>query len=144
MAHAEEPVRRAGVRRTAITGALLTSTLLALAEIPGAVAGDRTLLVTRAAWVDAAQNVGEMLFQGEIVDGTLTGRAYPGDGTELMVSGTVDANGDLAGTLSDAAEELVATFTGALNAQQELVGDLYVSGALDAAWAAPADELPAP
>ena len=65
-----------------------------------------------------------------------------GDGTELVVGGTVDANGDLAGTLSDAEQAVVATFTGELNGEQELVGDLYVTGALDAAWAAPAEELP--
>jgi len=107
-----------------------------------ATAGDRTLLVTRASWVDTGDQTGEMLFQGEIVDGTLTGRAYPGDGSELTVTGVVDTNGELAGTLNDAEQELVATFTAELNEQRELVGDLYVTGELDAAWAAPAADLP--
>jgi hypothetical protein len=142
MPHVGMSVRTADKRRVGATVALV-SLLAVLGAIPEAFAGDRTLLVTRAAWVDSANNTGEMLFQGEIVNGTLTGRAYPGGGTELTVSGTVDANGELAGTLNDAEQELVATFTGELNGEQELVGDLYVTGALDAAWAAPADELSA-
>lgn len=140
MRNAGRPARRVGGRAWCAAGTMVAVLVVAGAGL--ATAGGRTLLVTKATWVDTAEQQGTMLFQGEIVDGTLSGRAYPGDGTELIVSGTVDATGDIAGTLNDAEQELVATFTGELNAAQELVGDLYVTGALDAAWAAPAEELP--
>ena len=108
-----------------------------------AVGGGAKPLVTKVQWVDTAGASGTMLFQGTVVEGTLTGRAYPGNGQELRVTGTVAASGAVTGTLADASDVAVATFTGQLDATQTLTGALAVDGAVTAGWTAPADALPA-
>jgi hypothetical protein len=39
--------------------------------------------------------------------------------------------------------ELVGTFTGSLNGEDELEGDLLIGGEVDSTWVAPADEVAA-
>jgi hypothetical protein len=107
-----------------------------------AAAETRKLLVTKAQWVDTAQQTGTMLFQGEVTDGVLTGRAYPGGGIELVVQGTVSSTGQVAGTLRTAENQELAGFTATLNAAQELEGALTINGEAAAAWIAPAEQLP--
>jgi hypothetical protein len=102
----------------------------------------RQLLVTKAAWVDTAGNHGTLLFQGEVTEGILSGRAYPGNGSELVVSGTVGLDGSVNGSLLTTEGEDVADFAGQLNAAQELEGGLTIEGEAAAAWVAPAEELP--
>lgn len=124
-----------------------TVALLVLGLVPAvatlAEAERRKLLATQVAWVDTAGHSGTMLFQGTVEDGTLAGRAYPGGGTAaLVVSGTVDAEGDVAGALHDAGAQLVGTFTASLDADANLDGALQVDGELDCLWAAPASQLP--
>lgn len=103
----------------------------------------RKLLKTTVAWIDGTGQSGTMLFQGTVdASGNLDGRVYPGGGDELMVTGTVSSTGAVTGSLDTTASEHLGTFTGQVNTQQELEGQLVVDGQLDAAWAAPADELP--
>jgi hypothetical protein len=105
-------------------------------------AEQRKLLSTKASWADNAGHSGTMLFQGEVLEGALVGLAYPGGGQEWSVSGTVDSNGAVEGTLTTALSELIGEFTGQLNAEQELVGVLTIDGEVDCEWVAPAEELP--
>jgi hypothetical protein len=107
-------------------------------------AKQRKLLTTKVDWIDSAEQTGTMLFQGEVVDGVLTGRAYPGGGVELVVEGTVDANGAVEGTLSTTEAAPLGDFSGEMNAQQELEGALVIDSEVDCEWVAPAEELPAP
>ena len=137
-----ERMRRRPTRPAAILLAAAVVLLLALA--PVAMAEQRKLLVSQVTWVDSTEATGTMLFQGEVVDGALTGRVYPGDGTELVVAGTVGSDGRVAGALRTTDSQPVADFTGQLDAAQELAGALVVDGELSATWAAPASELPVP
>ena len=132
------PIRPAAILLAAVT------VLLGLAFPPAARAEQRKLLVSQVTWVDSTEATGTMLFQGEVVDGALTGRVYPGGGTELVVAGTVGSDGRVAGALRTTDSQPVADFTGQLDAQQELAGALVVDGELSATWAAPASELPVP
>jgi hypothetical protein len=131
------PTRPAGILAAA-------GVLLGLAFPPLARAEQRKLLVSQVTWVDSTNATGTMLFQGEVVDGALTGRVYPGDGTELVVAGTVGSDGRVAGALQTTDSQVVADFTGQLDAAQELAGALVVDGDVSATWAAPASELPVP
>ena len=128
-------------RRRGILVALTAAVVAGSMVTPVDAGPRRRLLQTKVDWVDAGQNSGTMLFQGEIVDGDLTGRAYPGDGVELVVTGTVASDGSVAGTLDTTESELVGTFTGSLNTQDELEGDLLIDGDVESTWAAPADEV---
>jgi hypothetical protein len=119
------------------------SVLAGVGATPAGAGSRRELLQTKVHWVDSSQNSGTMLFQGEIIDGDLTGRAYPGNGVELIVTGTVASDGSVAGTLDTTESELVGTFTGSLNGEDELEGDLLIGGEVDSTWAAPADEVAA-
>src|SRR3990172_5951051 len=84
--------------------------LLGLAFPPVARAEQRKLLVSQVTWVDSTNATGTVLFQGEVVDGALTGRVYPGDGTELVVAGTVGSDGRVAGALRTTDSQPVADF----------------------------------
>jgi hypothetical protein len=119
------------------------SVLAGVGATPAGAGSRRELLQTKVHWVDTSQNSGTMLFQGEIIDGDLTGRAYPGNGVELIVTGTVASDGSVAGTLDTTESELVGTFTGSLNGEDELEGDLLIGGEVDSTWVAPADEVAA-
>lgn len=109
-----------------------------------AAAVQRKLLATRVTWIDSANQTGTMLFEGEVVGGALSGRAYATDGSELVVTGTVSAAGAVSGGLALSTGESVGTFTSQLNAAEELEGGLYVDGTLSSAWVAPASDLPTP
>ncbi len=104
----------------------------------------RKLLVSKVTWIDSANQTGTMLFQGEVVDGALSSRAYATDGSELVVTGTVSAAGGVSGALALTTGESVGTFAGQMNAAEELEGGLYVDGTLSSAWVAPASDLPTP
>lgn len=130
-------------RRIIRPGCVLALCLAALgaASLP-AQAESRKLLVTKAHWVDTANHSGTMLFQGEVTNGALTGRAYPGDGSEFVVTGTVSATGAVSGALRTAEQQELAQFTAQLTAAQELEGALTINGTAAAAWVAPAEQLP--
>lgn len=136
-------VRRQGPGRAILVA--LVALLGGMLASPGASATElRKLLVTHVTWVDAANNTGTWLFQGTMdAAGNLTGRVYPGDGTELVVNGGVAGDGILIGTLDTTEDALVGTFAGQLNAQRELEGELAVDGEATCGWAAPADALAA-
>jgi hypothetical protein len=121
---------------------LLAGVLLA-GSAGGAAAETRQLLVTKASWADGAGNQGTMIFQGEVTDGVLSGRAYPGNGTELVVSGTVGLDGSVNGSLLTSEGQDVADFSAQLNAAQELEGEITIDGEAAAEWVAPAEDLPA-
>jgi hypothetical protein len=128
--------RRSFAGQVVALGMLLGATGTGLAE-------QRRLLVTKVDWVDSGGQRGVMLFQGEVTDGVLTGRVYPGDGSELAVVGTVAAGGTLTGTLVTIEGQDLADFSGQLNAALELEGVLTLQGEAAAEWAAPAQDLPA-
>ncbi len=126
---------RSILRSLALAASVVGTVSLAHAEC-------RTLLATKATWVDTTGATGTVLFQGTVEEGALSGRAYFGGGSELTVGGTVSTSGAVAGTLSEANGGQVATFAAQLNAQQELVGSLQVDGQFAGTWGAPADDLP--
>jgi len=130
------------VRRLGATGWLAAAMAIVIVPATGH-AEPRRLLVTRVTWLDGQSNTGTMLFQGTVdSQGNLDGLAYPGDGAALAVTGTVDANGDISGSLDTTESEHVGTFTGELNEQDELEGTVVVDGEVDFDWDAPADDLP--
>jgi hypothetical protein len=103
----------------------------------------RKLLKTRVTWLDTQGTLGEMMFQGTVdEEGNLDGIAYPGDGTEFIVTGIVTSDGFVTGSFDDAEHQHIGTFTAELNAQRELVGELVVSAEPVCEFEAPADALP--
>jgi hypothetical protein len=138
----EESMRTATARVAVLM--LAGSVAVLGAAVPHAGAVQRKLLVSKVTWIDSANQTGTMLFQGEVVDGALSGRAYATDGSELVVTGTVSGAGGVSGALALTTGESVGTFTSQLNAAEELEGGLYVDGTLSSAWVAPASDLPTP
>jgi hypothetical protein len=129
-----------GMKSLALLG--LVCCMVGAARLTDA-ADERRLLVTKVAWSDDSDsgNAGTSLFQGEIVAGVLTGRVYPGDGTELVASGTVSSTGAVSGTLKTVENLLVSTFSAQLGVDQALVGEVEVDGNVAASWTAPASQL---
>jgi hypothetical protein len=116
--------------RAVAVALLVAGALLARAgETPA-----RVVLSSTVTWIDSAGKVGEALFQG-VADGTVLRGMIEAGGTRLAVTGTVDAQGDVAGTVASASGQ-VGTFSGTLRDGQ-VSGRFTVSGGSAATWSAP-------
>jgi hypothetical protein len=135
--HALQDLGRYGL----LCAGIATLTVVTIAAGPAPLA--QTPLTATVTWTDAAGDAGTMDFQGTADGSTLRG-IVSAQGEEITVTGTISETGAVSGTLTRPAGSSVGTFSGQLDAEQQLQGGYFVLNGTGGSWTAPADAMPLP